>query len=147
MTITQFTTRQVTSNTTVPASDATSTNNGGHRLSNTVLAVMIPLIVILAAAIIGMSSYFFIRMRRRRLRRTANQGEGQTDGGPFGIGPPMEEGLNELGEAPPPYVSGGVVKDNTGNEVVEEVFDEPTEPPPAYLTQSGATAATRGNSS
>lgn len=149
MTTTQITIRQVTSNSTTTPSDAATTTDGGRRVSNTVLAIMIPLVVIVAAAIIGMASYFIIRMRRRRLRRTETRGEGETDGGPFGIGPPMEEGLNELGEAPPPYiVLRGVVKDNAGNDVqVEEVFDTPTEPPPAYLTSSATAAGTQGNAS
>lgn len=146
MTVTLFTTRQVTTNTTITTSDAASTN-GGRRISNTVLAIMIPLIVILVAAIAGMAYYFFVRMRCRRSQRTTDRGEGPTDGGPFGIGPPMEEGLNELGEAPPPYVLGGVVKDNTGDEVVEEVFDEPTQPPPAYLMMPATATGTRGHAS
>lgn len=91
-----------------------------------------------------MVTYFIVRLRRQRRRRAA-QRDGQADGGPYAV--QMEEGLNELGEAPPPYVGGnGVVKEPTSNEVVAEVFDEPTEPPPAYLT-APATARDEDNAS
>lgn len=134
-----------TSNSTTTTGDAVPASSS-HGLSKTALAIMIPLLVVLAATIIGMVSYFIIHMRRQRRRRAA-QRDGQAEGGPYAVGLQMEEGLNELGEAPPPYVGGeGVVKEPTSNEVVEEVFDEPTEPPPAYLT-APATARDEDNTS
>lgn len=135
------------SNSTTTTDDAVTTGSG-HGLTKTALAIMIPLLVVLAATIIGMVTYFVVRMRRQRLRRAAQRGDGQTDGVPFAVGLQMEEGLNELGEAPPPYVVGGrVVKEPRTNEVVEEVFDEPTEPPPAYLMAPATTTRDENDAS
>lgn len=152
MEITQIATRQVNNNSTTITGDA-DTTDGNYSISRTVLAIMIPILIILAAAIVGLASYFILCMRRRRLRRKAQRDENHTDMESLTAGPAMEEGFNELGEAPPPYVLGRRVKERTNHEEMEdieeveetdEVLDEPTEPPPAYIAEM-ALARTRVN--
>lgn len=128
MDTTQIPTLQAAGNSTT--SDANTTNSD-HRIPSAVLAIMIPFIVIITAAVVGVATYFIVR--RRRLRRRAQQRDEHTDSGFVGMGPAMEEGLNELGEAPPPYLSDGAMKEQTDHVEIEEVLDEPTEPPPAYI--------------
>lgn len=118
---------QAATNTTTTADQGTTK----HGIPSAVLAIIIPFAVIIAGAIIGLAIYFLTR--RRRLRRKAQRGRGHTPNGSVRIGPAMEEGLNELGEAPPPYVPGGGVKERPDREEVEEVWDEPTAAPPAYI--------------
>lgn len=158
MDITRIVTSTVTSNTATPSSnsttgDASASSNSNHAIPNAILAIIISFIGATAAAVVGLATYFVLRRRRRAKRANAQRGaEGQASSVNGNVGGTstcpvvvMMEGLNELGEAPPPYVSDGV-KAPTVNE--REVSDEavistesPAEPPPAYfaaLAMAGA---------
>lgn len=117
-----------TSNTTAPTGATTSgsSSSNGRSISVALLCIIIPFAVIIFASIIGAAVYFYL-WRRRRAKREARGEDGSrgvngdtergvcvagrdNDGGDALISTlrltaaEMEEGFNELGEAPPPYV-------------------------------------------
>lgn len=106
----------------------------------TILTIILPTVFVTVGAIVGLAIYLY--MRRRRTPREGQQhlvdsGENAVAGSRVEM-----EGLNELGEAPPPYrVTGrrkegpqvtvsGLDASEPSREVVPEL---PAEPPPAYI--------------
>lgn len=102
----------------VISSSSGNSNSGFHPA---LLSIIIPFSVVILASIVGAIAY--VLLRRRRRRRKASPGDAEQGarsvvvvGGPGDAilgstrifagrpAPPHEEGLNELGEAPPPYV-------------------------------------------
>lgn len=70
------------------------------------VCLLIPFALIVLAALIGLVVHFVLRQRRKsKFRRDAEHGTAGTGrGSSLGAGGiPAIEGLNELGEAPPPY--------------------------------------------
>lgn len=136
MDINQRATPQPTSSSISPTGNID--NNTFTRIK--LLAILIPFICVILGATLGLVIY--LHMRRRRSRRGGSQ---RPATGPAGT----EEGLNELGEAPPPYELDDASKDNI---IVEEVEASPaadagssggmpgtpTEPPPAYWRNGSA---------
>lgn len=120
-------TAATTSNSTAPTGATTSSSSSnGRSISVALLCIIIPFAVIIFASIIGAAVYFYLR-RRRRAKREARDEDGsrgvnvdaersvcvagRDDGGGDALittlrltAAEMEEGFNELGEAPPPYV-------------------------------------------
>lgn len=117
-----------TSNSTAPTGATTSggSSDNGRSISVALLCIIIPFAVIILAAIIGAAVYFYLRRRRRAKREAGGENGsrgvngdaersvcavGRDDGGSDALASTlrltaaeMEEGFNELGEAPPPYV-------------------------------------------
>lgn len=126
-----------------PTSSSTSSTDNGNTFRPGFLAIMIPFICVIGGAIIGLGVYLF--MRRKRSRRKARTTGG--DARHSAIRPAeIEEGLNELGDAPPPYELDEARKEHVVVEEVESssaadaeqsgavtVTGTPAEPPPAYI--------------
>lgn len=96
------------------------------------LVIVIPFVIIIGLAIIGVAVFLMLRKRRKRLLRGSRhsypgaheRGRGRT-GSTIDLptsAAPMGEGLNELGEAPPPYPSpedDDVPRDNVSGAIPE----------------------------
>ncbi|KAH6891368.1 hypothetical protein B0T10DRAFT_485084 [Thelonectria olida] len=128
------------------------TEDGGDGFSGrTVAWVLIPLVVII---LIGLAATV-VQIRRRRLRRQGvtwpgAPGNMQSTGGRILVvrrggrngtrseTARMEEGLNELGEAPPPYEGKkeGRQEDGTELQYIESNDPSPAYPSPAVTTQT-----------
>lgn len=119
---------QLQSNITTNGTSSTSVNTVNNR--SALIYIVVPFAVVLFASIVGLGVYLALRSRRRSRKARARQGQtdaeqGSVPGSGSGAGAgarngmPVVEGLNELGEAPPPY---GV--DEGVKEVREPVVQE-----------------------
>lgn len=125
-----------------PTSSSTSSTTKNLFLGPGFLAIMIPFICVIVGALLGLAIYLFMRRRRRRSQHSGSGGSATGPGA-------TEEGLNELGEAPPPYELDEARKEQPAVVHVEVssrpatpdaapsdqgvVTDAPAEPPPAYI--------------
>jgi hypothetical protein len=123
-------------------------NDDGDNDDRTWMFVMIP--VIFVFAVITVLAACCIR-RRQRKRRPALDVESQP-ARTTGVGnqirirrapPPQPEGLNELGEAPPPY-PGNVKDDSDSDSDAELETTEVRTRPPTYVAPPPATAVPEG---
>lgn len=107
---------------TIATSTATGNSNGGFQPA--LLAIVIPFSAVVFGTLVGAITYVILR-RRPRSRKDSDSSSGSPDEeqqamtrsapGDVILGstrvfaghraPPPEEGLNELGEAPPPYAA------------------------------------------
>lgn len=141
---------------TLPSETSTSDNNNDFgSLSNQPFAwVLIPLVIFV---LIGIVTTIY-QVRRRRRRRALQQwpgGSTLTAGGRVNAASPREnrrrlgfgttrseEGLNELGEAPPPYAGKKDGQQDDGTELRDLEAGEasppeyPAEPVPAVTTET-----------
>lgn len=115
---------QLSTNGTSSTAEITANNNN---LPVWVL-ILIPFALIVFAAVVGLAIYFIKRQRRRsKSRRDPERGTAGGGGGSaVGTGgTPVIEGLNELGEAPPPYRPDEARKEEQAEPRVVELHDIP----------------------